>query len=435
MKANAKRILKKMLWTMVIVGVVCVVAMVISNAIIVNNAKEKLFSEVDSVSPVEYGLLLGTSPQTRIGRKSNQFFNYRIDAATQLYKAKKIKRILISGSDNSLDGVNEVECMRDSLVAHGVNANDIVLDGKGYRTLDAVWRAVKTYNITDFVVISQKFHNERAIYLAEHLDLGPCNVTGFNANDATNNTAILTYIREYFARVKVFIDILTGKKPASIDDEEINGDNLCDNIDRKDTMGLIALYPQFSRIDLVCGTMPQPDSDVILVAEAAYTGKLLNEFNHSNIAGNHVANGVFYDGYPCDRNTGAFIYYNDSWTFYYQNFSKEMKEAANNGGCAFGQEMIIYNGKFVEIARKDNEEHIFRALCNHDGKLCVIESDSKIRFGDFKNKLLSYGVTDALYLDMGRGWNHAWYRDNRNKIVVLHPKAHDYCTNWITFYK
>jgi SanA protein len=174
------------------------------NQIIVNNAKGKVFSDIDNVHYAEYGLLLGTTPQTRIEGKPSQFFKFRIDAAEQLYKSGKIKNILISGDENSLDGVNEVECMRDSLVARGINANDIILDGKGFRTIDSVVRTIKVFNIKDFIVISQRFHNERTIYLAKHLGF---NIIGFNAADATSNMAIITYIREYFARVKMFIDI------------------------------------------------------------------------------------------------------------------------------------------------------------------------------------------------------------------------------------
>lgn len=174
------------------------------NQIIVNNAKGKVFPDIDNVHYAEYGLLLGTTPQTRIGGKPSQFFKFRIDATEQLYKSGKIKNILISGDENSLDGVNEVECMRDSLVARGINANDIILDGKGFRTIDSVVRTIKDFNIKDFIVISQRFHNERTIYLAKHLGF---NIIGFNAADATSNMAIITYIREYFARVKMFIDI------------------------------------------------------------------------------------------------------------------------------------------------------------------------------------------------------------------------------------
>ena len=208
MKIINKKSIKRMLWSVAILSVACIALLLICNIIVVNNTKDKLYSDINSVPSAEYGLLLGTTPQTRIGGKTNTFFTHRIDAAEQLYKTGKIKKILISGDENSLDNVNEVECMRDSLVARGVNVNDIILDGKGYSTINSVENAVKIHNIHSFIVISQKFHNERAIYLAEHLNLDNNDISGFNAADATSSTAIMTYIREYFARVKMFIDIL-----------------------------------------------------------------------------------------------------------------------------------------------------------------------------------------------------------------------------------
>ena len=210
-----KTIMKRIAWGIAIIALTSLALILLCHFLIVSNANGKVFSDIEQVTPTEYGLLLGTTPQTRIGRKPNQFFKYRIEAAEQLYKAGKIKKILISGDDNSLDGINEVECMRDTLVSRGIAPTDIFLDGKGYRTLDAVWRAVKLYQAPSFIVISQKFHNERAIYLAEHLNLETSNITGFNAADATSNMAMITYIREYFARVKVFVDIITNKKPIS----------------------------------------------------------------------------------------------------------------------------------------------------------------------------------------------------------------------------
>ena len=180
------------------------------------NADGRLYSDASSAPQAETGLLLGTTPQTRIGRRANQFFKYRIDATVALYKAGKIKTILISGDENSLDGINEVKCMRDSLLARGVPKNVLILDGKGYRTLDAVVRATKVYGLHSYIVISQKFHNERALYLAEHLRLDVHDLSGFNAKDATSNMAIMTYLREYLARVKVFIDITTNKHPRSM---------------------------------------------------------------------------------------------------------------------------------------------------------------------------------------------------------------------------
>ena len=224
------------------------------------------------------------------------------------------------------------------------------------------------------------------------------------------------------------------KEQAAKDEGEIAKEEATTVI-RKDTLGLIVLYPQYSSIDLVCGTMPsKSDSSVILFAEAAYTGELLNEFKHSNVAGEHVSQGKRYKGFKCKRNTGAFVYYGGKWEFGYKDYSQEIDKAAENGGAAFGQEMIIHKGKLVEIARKDNNKNQFRTLCNHDGKLCIAESNKVVPFGDFKKQLLSLGVDDAIYLDMGPGWNHAWYRE-KGKIVELHPKLHHFCTNWITFYK
>ena len=184
--------------------------MLICNQIVVNNAEGKVFSEIDSIKYNKVGLLLGTTPYARIDRVKNSFFTYRMDAAEQLYKAGKIEKILISGDEDSLDGINEPECMRDSLVARGVPANAIVLDGKGYRTICSVVNANKVYGLKSFTIISQEFHNERAIYQAEHLGLDIENLQAYNARMPKSRRAFLTTIREYFARVKLFLDLFVS---------------------------------------------------------------------------------------------------------------------------------------------------------------------------------------------------------------------------------
>lgn len=199
---------KKISRLLLILVALVILLIMLCNWLVQNNAEGRLYKDVSAVPKHEVGLLLGTTPQTRIGRRNNQFFQHRIEATVDLYRMGKISRILVSGDENSLDGINEVQCMRDSLVAHGVNAGDIILDGKGFRTYDSVVRAVKVYNIHSFVIISQKFHNERAMYLAEHLGLDTHDIAGYNAKDSESELAFLTYIREYLARVKLFIDII-----------------------------------------------------------------------------------------------------------------------------------------------------------------------------------------------------------------------------------
>ena len=204
-----KRIYKHFTWIISIIAVLCITLTLICNQIVVNNAEGKVSSDIDSIKYNKVGLLLGTTPQARITKVKNYFFIYRIDAAEELYKAGKIDQILISGDENSLDGINEPECMRDSLVARGVPERDIILDGKGYRTINSVINANKLYGLKSFTIISQEFHNERALYQAEHLGLDVENLQGCNAKMPKSRRAFLTTIREYFARVKMFIDLMS----------------------------------------------------------------------------------------------------------------------------------------------------------------------------------------------------------------------------------
>jgi SanA protein len=207
-----KKLGKKCVWTLITGVIVCLALMVTCDQIVTSYAKGKAFSNIDNIKRNKVGLLLGTTPQARLTKVTNYFFIYRIDAAEQLYKAGKIEKILISGDENSLDGINEPECMRDSLVARGVPASAIILDGKGYRTICSVVNANMVYGLKSFTIISQEFHNERAIYQAEHLGLDVENIQAYNAKMPKSRRAYLTSIREYFARVKMFWDLFTYKE-------------------------------------------------------------------------------------------------------------------------------------------------------------------------------------------------------------------------------
>ena len=204
-----KRIIRIGVFTIAIVVVVCLALMLICNQIVVNNAKGKTFSEIDSIKYNKVGLLLGTPPKARITKVKNYFFIYRLDAAEQLYRTGRIRKILISGDENSLDGINEPECMRDSLVARGVPASVIILDGKGYRTINSIVNANKVFGLRSFTIISQEFHKERALYQAEHLGLDVENLQAYNARNPKSTRAWITYAREYLARVKMFWDLIT----------------------------------------------------------------------------------------------------------------------------------------------------------------------------------------------------------------------------------
>ena len=164
--------------------------------------------DIQKLPNEKVGLLLGTSKILKSGWKNLYFFN-RIDAAEQLYKSGKIKYILISG-DNSTKDYSEPEDMQAELLKRGIPADKIVLDFAGFRTLDSVVRAKEIFGQNSFIIISQKFHNERAVFLAQHYGI---KAYGFNAKDVNKYFGFKTKVREYFARAKVFVDFLLGVEP------------------------------------------------------------------------------------------------------------------------------------------------------------------------------------------------------------------------------
>lgn len=232
--------------------------------IVVWNANGKIYTKIEDIPASDIGLLLGTPPQTRYGGMSNSFFNYRIDAAEALYKAGKIGYLLISGDDNSLNGLNEVQCMKDSLIIRGIPASVIFLDGKGLRTFDSVVRTSTLFGVKSFTVISQKFHNERAIYLAEHLNLDIEKVQAFNAKSPTSKLSLLTYLREYLARVKMFIDIFF-KDEIEVLDEKIDLNEVIQNYEFNEFMHSINTVDAHNEQDTIIGNFTGTSIDKLYV--------------------------------------------------------------------------------------------------------------------------------------------------------------------------
>ena len=174
------------------------------------NARHKNFVSTANVPYNKVGLVLGTSPKMPSG-KPNFFFTSRIDAAARLYKSGKVSYLLVSG-DNGSKQYDEPTAMRDALVAAGVPAKAIYLDYAGFRTLDSVVRADEIFGQSSITLVSHRFHNERAIYIAEHHGM---KAVGFCAKDArlTKRSLMTTLVRESASRVKMFLDFITGRKP------------------------------------------------------------------------------------------------------------------------------------------------------------------------------------------------------------------------------
>jgi len=173
-----------------------------------NSAAPFVFDSVDAMPYNRVGLVLGTSEKGRQGGP-NPYFENRIEAAAALYHAGKVEHLLVSG-DNAHEEYNEPRFMRRALIDANVDSAHITLDYAGFRTFDSVVRAREVFGQQRFTIVSQRFHNERALYIAQQLGI---NAIGFNARDVGRIHGLRTQLRERGARVKVFLDLAFGVRP------------------------------------------------------------------------------------------------------------------------------------------------------------------------------------------------------------------------------
>lgn len=130
-----------------------------------------IYDELQDLPYRQVGVVLGTAKYYRTG-VINQYYRYRIQGALNAYNSGKVNYLLLSG-DNALQSYNEPMTMRRDLIKGGVDPADIVLDYAGFRTLDSIVRTRKVFDTNDFIIITQRFHCERALFIALHMRSGP----------------------------------------------------------------------------------------------------------------------------------------------------------------------------------------------------------------------------------------------------------------------
>ena len=171
-------------------------------------SQKNIYSDINKIPHNNVGLLLGTGKYLA-GGYINPYYKYRIDAAAQLIKSGKITYLVISG-DNSRKDYDEPNMMKADLIAKGIDSSCLYLDFAGFRTFDSMIRLRKIFSQDSVTVISQEFHNQRAIFIAKNEGIA---AIGFNAKDVSNRNGLRTKVREKFARSKVFLDYLFNNEP------------------------------------------------------------------------------------------------------------------------------------------------------------------------------------------------------------------------------
>lgn len=183
-------------------------AIFVSDYLTVSQTQDKIYNSLEEIPTNKVGLVLGTSKYISDGRL-NWFYTKRINAVADLYRANKIENIIVSG-DNSTQQYNETDTMKEDLIALWIPEEKIYGDYAGFRTLDSVVRAKEIFGQESYTIVTQEFHLQRAIYIAQSQGI---NAIGYEARDVPVRLAPRVWIRERLARVKMMLDIIVWKEP------------------------------------------------------------------------------------------------------------------------------------------------------------------------------------------------------------------------------
>jgi SanA protein len=209
------RWLRRFFLTGVAAALVFLALVAYANVTAVWASRGRIFEDVTAIPPTKVGLVFGTTD--RVQGRENLYFRYRIDAAEKVWNAGKLDTLIVSG-DNRTRYYNEPEKMKQALIERGIPGERIVCDYAGLRTLDSVVRAKEIFGAETILFISQRFQNERAIYLAQANDM---QAYGFDARDVESQAGLKTKIREVGARVKMWLDVnFLSTRPRHLGEKE-----------------------------------------------------------------------------------------------------------------------------------------------------------------------------------------------------------------------
>lgn len=187
------------------------VFILLCNLWVVYCTRQYNFFSIENLPSNDVALVLGTSKKSEKG-KDNLFFKYRMEATARLFKEGKIKYIILSGNNDS-QYYNEPLDMQRALLNLGIPENVMTLDYAGFRTFDSIIRCKEVFNQDNFTIISQNFHNARALYIAHNEGI---NAISFAAQDVPDGYSLRTLVREYLARPKAVLDVHVLRPAADV---------------------------------------------------------------------------------------------------------------------------------------------------------------------------------------------------------------------------
>lgn len=201
---------KKILLILIIIVAIGAISTFIINIYMINSTKKQIV-DINEVKDVDAIIILGCrvdgdSPSLMLAR--------RLDKGIDVYNKFKTK-IILTG-DHGTGEYDEVNVMRDYLLTSDIPSSDIFLDHAGFNTYDSIYRAKYIFEAKKVVIITQKYHMYRALYLANKLDL---DAVGVVADDIPQKGIMLkNEIREILSRDKNFFKGLLKPKSKYLGD-------------------------------------------------------------------------------------------------------------------------------------------------------------------------------------------------------------------------
>ena len=213
MKKFIKRHFKK-LFFISIVGLILVLGI---NFYVRSKTKSLIFSNENEIHTTNVGIIFGAGIN---GNRPSKYLKDRLDAGIQLYKSKKINKILLSG-DNGSDAHDELAVMKTYCFEKGIDTTKIYIDYAGFDTYSTMYRAKNIFKIDKAILITQEYHLNRAIYIGNKLGVESI---GFSANQGEYRNYNYVCFREYFSICKSVIDVGRNREPHFLGTEiNING--------------------------------------------------------------------------------------------------------------------------------------------------------------------------------------------------------------------
>lgn len=190
----------------------------------------------------------------------------------------------------------------------------------------------------------------------------------------------------------------------------------------------------YDNLSYSAGERPsRDDKRILMCVAAAFQSTYQLDFHEDNIVGWHTSKGRLERGAPQD-DLGTFTYVDGVariWDI--DEAEAAVREATDKGGFGYQSFVILKDGERGGF--NTHEFRCFRVLAVLDGRACIIDSRTLTHFDDFVARLKEFGVTDAIYCDMGSGWNYSWFRDSTGQAQTIIGMPWPFSHNWLVFEK